>query len=742
MATALLGSFAVAPRSSGQEAEVRGAAPDTEHVESLIEDLGADRFADRDQATRALIELGPRVHDSLRGRLHGERDPEVRARLTFVLRADQRRVVAMLRHIKERGNGRTLVLRRAARQVQPARWKPLVGLGERAIEPLVGVIREELGPPRRVDLLKLAIQGLGQIGTAAIADPVASLTDAPIDSFVGDLGRLLAEHAGEAAVAPLEQRLGAEDGAQRLRALRLLGRLGNLPGVRQALRRGLSDPEARVRLATVTELVRVDGKQELVALREALDDPDQGVQMGALTALALLEDPGDRVREAVRVALAEPLPLGRPSAQLRAAIQAAGLLRDASATDALLEIVDKIPADEQPSLFSLTLVALGRIRAPQALEALGRGLATRGGAVSRDAIYGLGQLATDEAVAALAGYIREVGRSEYDRRLAYAALHEVGTSVSRAALVELFKERGDREALDGLLLDFDEEALGQAALAGVRAGLEDEDFARGALRSDLRAHCAQLLGQINPEGGLDALGTRVENGDIIDETFSYRLVEALGEIGGDRAEEFLVSIVESGEHVARDQALRALARMGRPDRLLLLLPEAEARVKAQPLDSRARNQLGIDLIYLARYEEAIVHFRANAENETWNSTAFYNIACCLSLLGRKEEALREIQRTVEVGYSDWRHMRLDADFISLRKEEEFWRVLFKIRPAIAPQTQFMGGFDVALTREVLNRRAFDRFMAERVHALSDDPEGLDESSEEPQSGEEPEGEDR
>lgn len=46
--------------------------------------------------------------------------------------------------------------------------------------------------------------------------------------------------------------------------------------------------------------------------------------------------------------------------------------------------------------------------------------------------------------------------------------------------------------------------------------------------------------------------------------------------------------------------------------------------------------------------------------------AHYNRACCLSLLGKTEEALKELNSSVEQGFKDWDHLNSDKDLAALK----------------------------------------------------------------------------
>jgi len=61
-----------------------------------------------------------------------------------------------------------------------------------------------------------------------------------------------------------------------------------------------------------------------------------------------------------------------------------------------------------------------------------------------------------------------------------------------------------------------------------------------------------------------------------------------------------------------------------------------------------------------------------------DATARYNLACSLALMERRDEALDELARAVELGFRNAQHMREDADLGSLHGDERFEAILRSI----------------------------------------------------------------
>jgi tetratricopeptide (TPR) repeat protein len=63
-----------------------------------------------------------------------------------------------------------------------------------------------------------------------------------------------------------------------------------------------------------------------------------------------------------------------------------------------------------------------------------------------------------------------------------------------------------------------------------------------------------------------------------------------------------------------------------------------------------------------------------------NATAHYNLACSLALMKRKGDALRALQRAVELGYRDFDWMAQDPDLEDLKEHPDFTALLEQLKP--------------------------------------------------------------
>ncbi len=66
--------------------------------------------------------------------------------------------------------------------------------------------------------------------------------------------------------------------------------------------------------------------------------------------------------------------------------------------------------------------------------------------------------------------------------------------------------------------------------------------------------------------------------------------------------------------------------------------------------------------------------------EPANATAHYNLACSLALCRRKSDALRTLERAIELGYDDYIWMAKDPDLETLKQNREFQALITKLKP--------------------------------------------------------------
>ncbi len=87
------------------------------------------------------------------------------------------------------------------------------------------------------------------------------------------------------------------------------------------------------------------------------------------------------------------------------------------------------------------------------------------------------------------------------------------------------------------------------------------------------------------------------------------------------------------------------------------------------------------LTQLGRIEEGLVADQKLAQLAPEDELVHYNLACSLCLLGRHDEALDALERSVELGYSDLDHLLRDEDLVALGEEPRFQKLIKRLGKA-------------------------------------------------------------
>jgi predicted esterase len=77
------------------------------------------------------------------------------------------------------------------------------------------------------------------------------------------------------------------------------------------------------------------------------------------------------------------------------------------------------------------------------------------------------------------------------------------------------------------------------------------------------------------------------------------------------------------------------------------------------------------LFAAGKYAEAAEKCRAEMALVPKDSGAPYNLACALARLGKKDEALAALAKSMDLGFDDFEHMKVDEDLASIRDDKKF-----------------------------------------------------------------------
>jgi Tfp pilus assembly protein PilF len=111
------------------------------------------------------------------------------------------------------------------------------------------------------------------------------------------------------------------------------------------------------------------------------------------------------------------------------------------------------------------------------------------------------------------------------------------------------------------------------------------------------------------------------------------------------------------------------------DRQVVLNPADQAHKRR--IDRLNRQVL--ELYRKGKYAQAAEKLQAILDIDAKQPGVWYNLACVQALQGQDEKALDSLQHAVKAGYRDYKHMAGDDDLQSIRKTEQFRRLLTAAR---------------------------------------------------------------
>lgn len=105
----------------------------------------------------------------------------------------------------------------------------------------------------------------------------------------------------------------------------------------------------------------------------------------------------------------------------------------------------------------------------------------------------------------------------------------------------------------------------------------------------------------------------------------------------------------------------------------------ESILRRNPKDSSVIEILGGLYTKQGRINDGLRMDRRLVRLQPENATAYYNLACSLALKKRNPEALRTLEKSVELGYTDHEWMHQDPDLESLRDRPGYKKLLDSLK---------------------------------------------------------------
>lgn len=183
---------------------------------------------------------------------------------------------------------------------------------------------------------------------------------------------------------------------------------------------------------------------------------------------------------------------------------------------------------------------------------------------------------------------------------------------------------------------------------------------------------------------------------------------------GDEAERLLLALVKSPIRARMDReiAARALADLGKPSAIKglkevwddefetegvritvafvmdtlgdssafdLVAAKAKENLEAHPEAPPAISMMITVHMHKKEYEQILSLYDRWEKIDAKNPMVYYNKACTLAKMGKKEEALTTLEKAVETGYRDYKWMEKDGDMSTLRDEERYKALVKKLK---------------------------------------------------------------
>jgi len=83
------------------------------------------------------------------------------------------------------------------------------------------------------------------------------------------------------------------------------------------------------------------------------------------------------------------------------------------------------------------------------------------------------------------------------------------------------------------------------------------------------------------------------------------------------------------------------------------------------------------LFAAGKYAESAEKCRAEMALVPTDNGAPYNLACALARLGKKDDALAALAKSMDLGFDDFEHMKVDEDLASIRDDKKFAELVAK-----------------------------------------------------------------
>lgn len=152
----------------------------------------------------------------------------------------------------------------------------------------------------------------------------------------------------------------------------------------------------------------------------------------------------------------------------------------------------------------------------------------------------------------------------------------------------------------------------------------------------------------------------------------------------DKALADINTAINLGEATSDQLLLRArvLQKLGKTD-------EAKNDFEAILADSAITFNMPYANLFLGNMDLAFEQTDSLVNDEPDNESLHYNAACIYSLANKKEEALKHFEKSLEGGYNDFMHIKVDNDLDNIRETPEFKALVKKYEDQL--RSKYPGG---------------------------------------------------
>ena len=131
---------------------------------------------------------------------------------------------------------------------------------------------------------------------------------------------------------------------------------------------------------------------------------------------------------------------------------------------------------------------------------------------------------------------------------------------------------------------------------------------------------------------------------------------------------------------SKETPAEAAARAAEEERARRVEVEVLEGVRARlPSHPAVIESLGCLYTEMGRYQDGLNADRQMVKMEPDSPTAWYNLACSLALTGQADDAFAALEKAIALGYDDAEWMEEDEDFVPIRKDPRFGRLLAQLQ---------------------------------------------------------------